>query len=51
MFQVPLTPVSEENVLRITINGLMWPFCSCDLDDLYLLSFPLPKESPHEMLL
>ena len=27
------------------------PSWSCDLDDLYNLSFPFPKEAPHEIWL
>ena len=27
------------------------PFWSCDLDHLYKLSFPLPKDAPHEVWL
>ena len=26
-----------------------WPSWSCDLDHLYKLSFPLPKEAPHKI--
>ena len=28
-----------------------WPSWSCDLDHLYKLSFPLPKEAPHKIWL
>ena len=42
----------EEDFLRFLPYIWAWrPSWSCDLDHLYKLSFPLPKEAPHKILL
>ena len=47
MFQDHRTSGSgEEDFQRIF---KWWPSWSCDLDHLYRLSFPIPKEAPHEI--
>ena len=43
----------EEDFYRVLLFKL-WPWrpaWSCDLDHLYKLSFPLPKDAPHEVWL
>ena len=51
-FQVHRTSGSRENVFK-GVNHLWawWPSWSCDLDNLYKLWFPLPKEDPHKIWL
>ena len=39
----------EEDFLRFLPFMGMGPSWSCDLDHLYKLSFPLPKEAPHKI--
>ena len=40
------------DVLRVVYHIYAWRTSwSCDLDHLYNLSFPLPKEAPHEIRL
>ena len=39
----------EEDFLRFLHIWSWRPSLSCDLDHLYKLSFPFPKEDPHEI--
>ena len=42
----------EEDFLKVFYHiWAWWPSWSCDLDLLYKLSFPLPKEAPHKIWL
>ena len=42
----------EEDVLKFFFHILaLQPSWSCDLDHLYKMSFPLPKEAPREIWL
>ena len=43
--------VPEKKIFRSFYHIWAWrPSWSCDLDHLYKLSFPLPKEAPHKNL-
>ena len=44
------TGSGEEDFLRFLLF-IANPSWSCDLDHLYKLSFPLPKDAPHEVWL
>ena len=45
-------PVPEKNIFYGFYHIWAWrPSLSCDLDHLYKLSFPLPKDAPHEVWL
>ena len=48
-FQYLMTSGSrEEDFLKVFTNIWAWrPSWSCDLDHLYILLFPLPKEAPY----
>ena len=42
----------EEDFLKVFYHiWAWWPSWSCDLDHLYRLLFPLPKEAPHKIWL
>ena len=44
-------PVLEKKIFEGFYHIWAWrPSWSCDLDHLYKLSFPLPKETPHKTL-
>ena len=51
-FQDHRTSGSEEKIFK-GFNHIWtwWPSWSCDLDHLYKLLFPLPKEAPHKIWL
>ena len=45
-------PVPEKKIFKGFEHFWAWrPSWSCDLDHLYKLSFPFPKEAPHEIWL
>ena len=51
-FQDHRTSGSGEDELLRFLPYIAWrPFWSCDLDHLYKLSFTLPMETPHKILL
>ena len=51
-FQDHRTSGSGEDFLRfLPYMGIWRPSWSCDLDHLYKLSLPLPKEAPHKIWL
>ena len=41
----------EEDFFKVFTILAWWPAWSCDLDHLYKLSFPLPKEAPYKIWL
>ena len=41
----------EEDFMGFYHIWAWWPSCSCDLDNVYKLLFPLPKEAPHNIWL
>ena len=45
------TGSGEEDFQRFLLFIAMATIWSCDLDHLYKLSFPLPKDAPHEVWL
>ena len=51
-FQDQRTSGSGEEYFKVFYHIWAWrPSWSCDLDHLYKISFPLPKEAPHKILL
>ena len=50
-FQDHRTSGSGEEIFKGFYHIRAWPSWSCDLDHLYKLSFPLPKEAPHKIWL
>ena len=45
-------PVPEKKIIKGLYHiWALWPSWSCGLDHLYNLSFPLPNEAPHKVLL
>ena len=49
-FKIIGLPVLENIFKGFNHIWAWWPSWSCDLDHLYKLSFPLPKEAPHKWL-
>ena len=51
-FKIIGLPVQEKMIFKVFYHIWAWqPSWSCDLDHLYKLSFPLPKEAPHKIWL